>query len=213
MQRFHKRRIRLGMVVALAGLLSGLMVAIAPSPASAGAIVPCPAGATDWRVVERHGRTGITRWEGYRYTLVSAAPRFAVSDAHVLDNSGTDIEVNYTITAERTQTHQVSTTVGISVKHEDVLEFLTTNVSLNVVSTVTTKFGVSFTVKIPPRTRLVAEYGVEVFDVSYYVEAWRSAYLPYGSPPPQVGGHCEEWGYYPQSTVAPTVYETWRLRT
>jgi hypothetical protein len=204
-------RTRLSTLVALAGLLPGLLVVTAGT-ASAGAIVPCPAGVTDWRPVAGSQR-GL-RWEGYRYTLVSSRPRFAISDAHVLDNSGTDLPVNYMITSERTQTHTVSTTIGISTKPESVLQFLTTTVSVNVVSTISTKLGVTFSLTVPARTRLTAEYGVEVFDIEYYVEAWRSdGLLPLGAPPPPTGGRCEEWGYYPQSTVAPTLYETWKLRT
>jgi hypothetical protein len=203
---------RLGAFTALAGLLAALAVTVAPSPANAGAIVSCPNGITEWRIAEAT-RTGQVRWEGYRYTLVSTTPRFAVSDGHVLDNSGTDIPVDYTISSERSQTYTVSVAVGVQSKPEETLKFLTTNVNVSVVSSVTTKLGVSFKLTVPARTRLTAEYGVEVYDVSYYVEAWRSSFRSRNLPPPSPGERCEEWGYYPQSTVAPTVYQTWRLRT
>jgi hypothetical protein len=212
MHRFRKWRARFGVVAGLAGLLSALVVTIAPSPASAGAIVPCPNGITEWRVAAYAGRGSSQQWEGYRYTLISATPRFAVSDAKVLDN-GTDIPVEYTVTSERSRTYTVAVAVGVQASPEKTLAFLTANVNVTVTSAVTTKLGETFKLTVPARTRFVAEYGVEVYDVSYYIEAWRSEFMRRDRPPPSPGDRCEEWGYYPQSTVAPTVYETWRLRT
>jgi hypothetical protein len=57
----------------------------------------------------------------------------------------------------------------------------------------------------------VAEYGVEGYNVSYAVEAWRVRKA--GSATPVTGDRCEEWGWYPQNTNAPTYIEGWRLRT
>jgi hypothetical protein len=208
-RRKHGGRTRIGAITGLAGLLSALAVVVMPNPASAGAIVACPNGITEWRIAQIN-RVRV-RWEGYRYTLVSATPRFAVSDAKVLDN-GTSVPVEYTVTSERTQRHAVTVAVGVEAKPATTLSFLTTSVSVNVVSEITTKRGVTFKLSVPPLTRLTAEYGTEVYDVNYYIEAWRSDWRPINQPP-SAGDRCEEWGYYPQNTVAPTVYETWRLRT
>src|SRR5688572_24724835 len=158
-RRKHGGRIRsrLGAIAGLASLLSALVVVVMPSPASAGAIVACPNGITEWRVAQINQRARV-RWEGYRYTLVSSTPRFAVSDAKVLDN-GTSVPVDYTVTSERTQRHAVTVAVGVEAKPATTLSFLTTSVSVNVVSEITTKRGVTFKLSVPPLTRLTAEYG------------------------------------------------------
>jgi hypothetical protein len=216
--RTRSLRAKLKVLVALAGLISGLAVMGAPGPASAQIpplpdfeLVPCPSGMTEFRFIAIQANRMHWVWEGYRYTLVSATPRFAVSDIQVLDNTGSDIPVeNLTITSERSETHTISTTVGVSVNN--VRDFLNANVSVNVVSSVTTKLGVAFTVQIPARTRFTAQYGVEVYDVQYYIEAWRfSDPSMRGQPPPAGAVACKERGLHPQSTVAPTVAETWRL--
>ncbi|GIG86824.1 hypothetical protein [Plantactinospora endophytica] len=198
-------RARLGVLTLLAGGLAVPVVAVAPGAASAGAIVPCPDSITDWRLIaqSRAGRV----WEGYRYTLHSATPIFLVSDGQLLDN-GTDSTVNYTITSRVSRTFTIQSTVGISATGQD--KFFTTNVSTQIVMTQVTERGVSIAVPVPPRTRLIAEYGVEAYQVAYAVEAWRAPTRL--DQQPVTGGRCEEWGYYPQSATAPTHIEGWRLR-
>ncbi|MEO3925765.1 hypothetical protein ABGB07_18115 [Micromonosporaceae bacterium B7E4] len=199
-------RARLGVLTLLAGVLAVPAVAVGPGVASAGAIVPCPDTITDWRLLSS-GRFGRV-WEGYRYTLHSATPTFLASDGQLLDN-GTDSTVSYTITSRVSRTFSVQATVGISATGQD--RFFTTNVSTQIVMTQVTELGVSIAVPVPPRSRLIAEYGVEAYQVSYAVEAWRASTRVTDEPVP--GGRCEEWGYYPQSTTAPTHIEGWRLRT
>lgn len=63
----------------------------------------------------------------------------------------------------------------------------------------------------PPRTRLIAEYGVDGYHVDHAVEAWRVQTT--GSGTPVTGDRHEELGYYPRSTIALTHLEGWRLRT
>jgi hypothetical protein len=219
------RRSRLVVLTAFGALLSSLAVTAAmPGVANAGAIVPCPTGITEWRLI--WGRNpgsaapvhaapdGVyfppyNLWEGYRYTLVSAVPQFLVSDAKALDN-GLDVPVNYEITSTLAKSYKISATVGISTNNTK--EFLQANVSSSIEASVTTTIGVKFSTTVPPHTRLTAEYGTDVYQVSYYIEAWRFR-GPYGSPPPAAGmSGCEEWGYYPQNTQAPTLLESWRLR-
>jgi hypothetical protein len=216
---------RLGLVAGLGALLSGLMVVVAPVAANAGAIVPCPDGITEWKLIQgrypsapaapaKDGTQGIVIpiqiWEGYRYTLVSADRQFLVSDGQALDN-GSDQPATYEISSSRTRTYKVAATVGITANK--VEEFLNLNVSTTIESTISTTLGVKFTTTVPPRTRLIAEYGTDVYQVSYYIEAWRYKKVGFGTPPPTAGTPgCEEWGYYPQSTQAPTNLQTWRLR-
>ncbi|MFC6020726.1 hypothetical protein ACFP2T_31725 [Plantactinospora solaniradicis] len=212
-------------MAALGALLSGMVVTATPGVANAGAIVPCPAGITEWKLISGYypGYSAGSRspdtdgivlpinvWEGYRYTLISAVPQFLVSDGRALDN-GTDSPVTYTISSSVAKTYKISATVGISATL--VKDFLTSNVSTTIESSVTTTIGVMLSTTVPPRTRLVAEYGTDVYQVSYYIEAWRYRVLGRVGPPAAGTAGCEEWGYYPQNTLAPTRLETWRLRT
>nr|MDT0662998.1 hypothetical protein [Micromonospora sp. DSM 115978] len=199
---------RVGTLVALAGLLSAFTAAVTPGAASAGAWVACPAGITEWKPVQ--GNRAGQRWEGYRYTLHSVTPIFQVSDGRLLDNSGTDLTLTYTLSSSVSRTYSISQTVGVQTNAQG---FMTANVSSSIVSSITTAIGVTITTTVPPRTRLVAEYGVESYQVTYAIEAWRTRFIPYNQQPPGSSGQCEEWGYYPQSTVAPTRLEGWRLRT
>lgn len=197
-------RTRIGLVAGLASLLAGLAVVVAPAAASA-AVVPCPSGISEWRKIFQYKSRTI--WEGYRYTLQSSTPTFMVSDGRVLDN-GTANPITYQITSSMSQTFSVSQTVGIQT---NPTSWLTASVSTQIVFSRTTAIGVSITTTVPPRSRLIAEYGVEGYLVKYYMEAWRSD--NYTRKPPLTGDRCEEVGYWPQSTYAPTLLEGWRLRT
>ncbi|MFC4115153.1 hypothetical protein [Nonomuraea zeae] len=202
--RGRRRHSRLGAVASIALLLSGLLT---PTAAHAGQIVPCPASITEWRRVLQTGRPPVSIWEGYRFTTLSVTPQFLISDGRQLDNN-TDLSVGYEIQSSVSRTHSVSATTGVTA---NVGTYLTANVSSTIEMSRTTAIGVTLTVTVPPRTRLIAEYGVEGYNVSYAVEAWRVRRVGSGTPAP--GDQCEEWGYYPQNTIAPTHLEGWRLRT
>ncbi|MFL6145345.1 MAG: hypothetical protein ACJ72N_26235 [Labedaea sp.] len=200
-----------------------MIMVLVPGVASAGAIVQCPSGITEWKLIS--GRTGVDTvqfspdgqgcchfnvWEGHRYTLVSAVPQFLVSDGRALDN-GTDIPVTFTVSSSVSRTFSISATVGITATL--VKDFLTSTVSTSIQASVTTAVGVTVSTTVPAHTRLIAEYGTNGYQVSYYIEAWRWK-GPFGGQPPAAGtAGCEEWGYYPQNTQAPTNLETWRLRS
>jgi hypothetical protein len=83
------------------------------------------------------------------------------------------------------RTYSITRTVGVETKVQD---FLTTTVSNTIVNSVTTSIGVTITTTVPPRTRLLAEYGVESYEVSYAIEAYRSKRLAPNKPPPATGG-------------------------
>lgn len=197
-------RARLGVVTSIAVLLSELLT---PSAAYAGAVIPCPAGITEWRHIAQTGRPPVHIWEGYRFTTLSVTPQFLISDGRFLDNN-TDLPISYTISSSVSKTYSVSVTTGVTA---NIGSYLTTNVSSNIVMTRVTAVGVSLTTTVPPRTRLIAEYGVEGYNVSYGVEAWRVRRIKSGTP--ATGDQCEELGYYPQNTIAPTHLEGWRLTT
>jgi hypothetical protein len=131
--------------------------------------------------------------------LLSATPQFLVSDGRVLDN-GLDRPATFNVTSSISQTYRVAATVGVMSNPQN---FLSGSVSVTIEASRTTQVGVSVTTEVPPHSRVIAEYGVEAYAVSYAIEAWQSL---------NMNGTCEEWGYYPQSTQAPTNIEGWRLR-
>ncbi|WP_380824622.1 hypothetical protein [Sphaerisporangium rhizosphaerae] len=189
----------------MAILLSVLAVTVTPTAANAGAIVPCPNGITEWKLIA-YSR-GVAVWEGYRFTTLSVTPQFLVSDGQLLDN-GTDSPVRYTISSSRSQTFRVAATTGVTATPGP---YLTANVSATIEMSRTTSIGVNLETTVPPRTRLIAEYGVDGYNVDYAIEAWRVRKTD--GKTPVTGDQCEEWGWYPQHTIAPTHLEGWRLRT
>ncbi|MBP2324921.1 hypothetical protein JOF56_005306 [Kibdelosporangium banguiense] len=195
-------RARFGVLTAITSVFSTLLVVLVPGVASAGAIVPCPDTITEWRVVRSLGRAGY-RWEGYRYTTYSVTPIFMVSDGRLLDNQ-LDSPATYTVSSSIQQTFRISASVGVDAK---VGEYLTTKVSSSIEASRTTQIGVQVSTVVPARSRVIAEYGVEGYYVTYAIEAWQ-----YSGWSPGPGQRCEEWGYYPQATNAPTRVEGWRLR-
>jgi hypothetical protein len=197
-------RARFGVVAVITSLLSTLAGAVGPGVASAGAIVPCPETITEWKFL-RHWGKGLRLWEGYRYTLYSVTPVFMVSDGRVLDNA-LDAPATFTVSSSVSETFRISSSIGVDAK---VSDFLTAKVSVNIEASRTTQIGVQVSTVVPPRSRVIAEYGVEGYYVTYAIEAWQSVG---GANPPDPGARCEEWGYYPQSTNAPTRFEGWRLR-
>jgi hypothetical protein len=192
-------------VASAAALLTALVV---PSPAHASADVLCPHNLiTEWR---RTGTwLGLTGWQGYRFTTLSATPKFLISDGRTLTNN-TDLPVTYTIASSVSQTFSVSATAGITA---NAGSYLTASVSSNIVMSRTTALGVTLSTTVPPRSTFIAEYGVDGFDVSYLVEAWSTVYVGDNPPPTDVQWGCTEMGTFPQQTLAPTHLEGWRLRT
>ncbi|MGW3347092.1 hypothetical protein ACWDA3_27625 [Nonomuraea rubra] len=198
-------RVRLGVIASIAVLLPTL---VAPGAAHAVAEVPCSStGITDWKLRARAFNLSV--WDGYRFTLLSSTPQFFVSDARQLVND-TDLPVNYTVSSSVSNTYTVEATAGVSV---DVGDFLTTTVSTKIVMSRTTAIGASLTVTVPPRTRLIAEYGVEGYDVSYNVDMWLAFVSGKNPPPFPATQQCQVLGTFPQQTIAPTYVEGWRVRT
>ena len=197
---FGKRwRNKLLAYVLTAGLAGTLAAVIAPPAAHAGDIVPCPGDIQYWYRWKPLGRVGWI-WEGHRYRIVSATPRFLVGDTRAVTN-GLPYPVSATATASQTQTFQVSTTVGVAA---DLTQQLTYNVSTTITQIFSTMIGVSTSFEVPAYSTVYADYGVHGYDVTYYVEKWHRT---------NNSSQCEEWGYYPSATVAPTYVEGWRLRT
>jgi hypothetical protein len=161
-----------------------------------GAIVPCPANIDDVSFGFR-GTSGIYF---YQYTILSSTPVFLPSEGRVLDNQ-TAQPVMFQIQTIQSQTFQVTVTTGFQ---QSLTKELTQTVSTQIQASRTTALNVQFNTTVPPFTRFLAQYGVESFHVSFGTSVWRLR----GS-----NNVCEEWGWYPQTTIAPTTTEGWRLTT
>ncbi len=192
------RGVRLASQMMVVGLVAAVVTVVAPGVAHAGAIVACPGDIQYWYKV------GQTRpwpiWEGHRYRIVSATPRFLASDGRAVSN-GLPYAISATVTATQQQTFTVQTTVGVAA---DLTTEFRINVSVQITQSRSTAIGVSTTFEVPPYSTIYADYGVHGFEVSYYVEKWR-----------RIGNatNCEEWGYYPSTATAPTNIEGWQIRT
>ncbi|MDG4791210.1 hypothetical protein O7626_35835 [Micromonospora sp. WMMD1102] len=197
---------RFGMVTVLATLLSTLTVVATAGAASADPPqIPCPSDAFPATVgaatTSDVGTSGIiiVRRTLYRYVSVaSVSTTFNIAYARVFDNAGNSAPLNTTIVTETSQTFSVTVTVGTTAK---LSEFLTRNVSAQIVASITTKFGVTINTTVAPYSRLLAEYGVEAFNVTYNVQKIE-----------QIQNRCFDHGITQAATNAPTYVEGWRLR-
>ncbi|GID26868.1 hypothetical protein [Paractinoplanes brasiliensis] len=168
-------------------LVSALAVAVTPGAALAA--TPCPPGTI----------RGIVGGYAYLYSLVGAVPAFNVSDSRSVTNN-LDQPAQATFTSQVSKTFSISVTAGTSAS---LFGFLTTNLSSTIQRSRTTAIGVSTTAVVPPHGRVVGEYGVEAYLVTYDVQEYR-----------WVGGlnACTPSGPLTRATAnAPTTTEGWRL--
>lgn len=157
-----------------------------------GAIVPCPPDPDDFG----SGFRGAKGFFLYKYTILSSTPVFFVSEGRLLDNQ-TSQPVQYQITTSVAQTIQVTVSTGFQ---QSLTKELTTTVSSQIQASRTTALNVQFSTTVPPNSRFLAEYGIQGYQVEFGASVWKWRV-----------GSCEEWGWYPQSTLAPTNVEGWRL--
>jgi hypothetical protein len=157
-----------------------------------GAIVPCPADADDFA----SGFRGAKGFFFYKYTILSSTPIFFVSEGRLLDNQ-TSQPVQYQITTSVAQNVQVTVSTGFQ---QSLTKELTTTVNSQIQASRTTSLNVQFSTTVPPNSRFLAEYGIQSYQVEFAASVWKWR-----------GSSCEEWGWYPQSTLAPTNVEGWRL--
>lgn len=179
---------------------------------------PSCAGITDWRMIFHvpgtpGGLPGHAIWEGHRRNLVSSSPAFLVSDGRSVQND-LNTPISATFTSQVSKTHSITVTVGTSA---DLRDWLQLNVSTQIVSSRTTAIGVSATTEVPPHSRVLGEYGLEGFDVTYDVQTLFATKFGYGSetipPSPSGGGvvQCQDDGTQRVTTEAPTFIEGWRF--
>jgi hypothetical protein len=187
------RRTRLSVLASLCLLASTLAMPLTSGSAHADNPLwqcpfPQPPGGVD------PNRTYQVNW----YSLVSSTPVFAVADSRVVIND-TDSTVSATFTSEHSTTFTLQATVGTTIR---LHEFLTANVSVMIVISRTTRLGVSTTGQVPPRSRLIGEYGIEAYNVTYDYTTYQVTW----------GVTCRAVGVQRATTNAPTTIEGWRLR-
>jgi hypothetical protein len=129
---------------------------------------------------------------------VSSVPTFDVADSRIVVND-TASPISATFTSQRSTTFTLQVTVGTAVK---VGELLTVTVSTTIVLSRTTTIGVSVTGQVPPHGRLIGEYGVQAYNVTYDLTTY------------EILGHvaCRSIGVQRGTANAPTTVEGWRLR-
>jgi hypothetical protein len=134
--------------------IAGLLLAMLPGPAQA---APSRNSTVRPQAVAFHVKV---------YTLISSVPTFNVADGRSVINT-LDAPVTTTFTAMESRTFTVSTSAGVQASF---FKFLTASVSVNATLSRTTALGVSTTTVVPPRTRVLAEYGIEAFEIVYDVQ-------------------------------------------
>lgn len=158
---------RLRRLVTCLLLAAGAFVAGLPGTAYAG-FSPCPPGVLP-ASTPGGAQPNLTGGTVYLYTLVSSAPTFNASDSRAVTN-GLDSPISATFTSQVSQTFSLSATVGSSVS---LFKFLTASVSVSIQSSRTTSIGVSATATVPPHSRVQGDYGVDAFNVTYDMQAYR----------------------------------------
>ncbi|MFC7385368.1 hypothetical protein [Sphaerisporangium rhizosphaerae] len=188
----------------LTALISGLGVTVTPGVAHAdgpGPQISCPTDPTIvWRLAF-YGRTPYLA--GYRYTAVSTASTFNVSDGRIVDNT-LDTPINATFSSSQSRTWRISVTVGATA---ELTKYLQTNVSTQIVQERTTAIGVNASLVVPPHSRVTGQYGVQAYDVVYDVQTVYSSPANENRPREK----CYDRGTQRGTTNAPTVTEGWRF--
>ncbi|WP_327000467.1 hypothetical protein OHA72_35780 [Dactylosporangium sp. NBC_01737] len=187
-------------VSAVAAVATG--VAAFPGTAHAndyfGPVVSCPG---DPNIIWKQfsvGRDVLLR-EGFQYTILSATPKFNVSDSRsVTNNLTTPVQVEFN--SIRSQTYTVTVERGTS---QQLVDKVNETVSVTVQVQRTSSIGVKASFEVPAMTTVVGEYGVHSYNVSYTARRllWR-----YNK------GYCYDQGTVAGTTNAPTAAEGWLFR-
>lgn len=136
--------------------------------------------------------------------VVSSTQTFTVADSRIVDNT-LPYDVSATFTSQQSRTVEIGVTGGVS--FSGLFGFLSANVSSTITQSTTTSLGVSTTVNVPANSRVIGDYGVETYDVTFmgYEVIRRS-----------IGGcwvHKNTMGHEVEYTPAPTYIQGWRMRT
>jgi hypothetical protein len=199
----RRSRRRTAVHVVIVALIAGLGIVAAPTAASAGTFgpdIPCPNDPNivwNLRQASRH----VVVHEGFQYTVLSATPVFNVSDTRIVEN-GTAGDISATFMSQQSRSYSVTVTVGTTAQLVDKLQ---STVSVAIVQQRTSSLGVTATLTVPARSRIIGDYGVEAYNVVYNVQTvWMRLDR----------GQCWDRGTSNGNTTnAPTLAEGWRFTT
>jgi hypothetical protein len=183
-----------GLLSAFAAVAATASLLLAVLPGAAQAATADPTVSPDG-VIPGHAKV---------YTLISSVPAFNVADGRSVINT-LDAPVTTTFTANQSRTFTVSTSAGVQASF---FMFLTVSVSVNATLSRTTALGVSTTTVVPPRTRVLAEYGIEAFDIVYDVQDYVCLGSNCGTCPVKC---TKNGGPTREARNVPTVIEGWRF--
>lgn len=192
---------RLGVSSLLSILVATLGLVWAPTPAHAipsGPEVPCPTNPGLVWQKKIYSKAGI--YEFTEVLTVQAATRvFIPSDERLVVNALSS-PISATFTSSHTRRHSVSVTIGSTTQFVKELQ---TTVSTQIVQERVTAIGVSAVVTVPANTRVLGQYGVDVYNVTYLgQQIWRKY---------KKTNRCWEVLRLTGTTVAPTITEGWRF--
>ncbi|WP_146163921.1 hypothetical protein [Pseudosporangium ferrugineum] len=175
-------------------LTSALTTVAMPAPAQAHS---CPAG-LQWSLTSHEW---FPEYYAVQYVVDSVTPDFLVSEQRAVVNN-TNTQATASFTSSVSQTFSMSVTVGTSAS---LFGFLTANVSASISMSTTTMTGVSASAPVPPFSRVVGQYGVEAYRVTYT----ENTYHNIGYNPPN--DSCTLYASRQGTSVAPTVFSGWRV--
>jgi hypothetical protein len=146
---------------------------------------------------------------GNKVVVLSATKSFVPAFGKFFDNfQDVPQPVTYTATESRTTTVTISvaTTVDRAIMEQKLTTKLQTTVSTQIVQQRTTSFGVEIPATVPPRTRLLGEFGMEEYAVTYQVDLYFQGYRDGRL-------ECVRLSSTQGATQAPTINEGWQFRT
>jgi hypothetical protein len=189
-------RSRPAVFATLAALVSGLALVTTPATASAQVNwVPCPTS-------HNESAGEIHNLRLFRHlTLVSAVPTFDKADGRFVDNP-LDIPAQATFTSQQSHTFTIQVSSQVSTQ-PTLLDFFNVQVSTTITNSRTTATGVNAQVVVPPHTRIIGDYGVAAYDITYDVEFWAQH--------KQTGRCLRDAQTVRETRNAPTNDEGWRL--
>ena len=180
------------MLTVLASMLSGFVVMATPGAANA-ALIPCPT-----QNIEIQKAPSFTLLKHLK--LVSSVATFDRTDSRSVDNT-LDTPVSATFTSSNSSTFMIAATTTVMVQ-PTLLNFFKLTVSSTITFSKTTTIGVNVTATVPPHTRLIGEYGISSFDITYDTDVYLKG----------ANNQCQFIGVHPRDMRhAPTDNEGWRL--
>lgn len=196
LRRLGRRRSRLAVGAVLVALASTLAT-VGTSSAARADTPSCPPG-LDWSF---NDNGFFPEYFAIQYVVDSVKPDFLVSEQRVVDN-GTNAPITGSFTSSVSKTFALTFTAGVS---GSVFGLLTGSVSSSISMSTTTMTGVTATAPVPAGGRVIGQYGVEAYDVTYTINEWDNI----GNNPP--GPLCSLSGSTQGTSVAPTTLTGWRV--